>query len=226
MMPGMRPLQSLALLAALSVVAAACGGSVASDGDGTGGGAGAGGSTAAGAGGSTAAGASGSAPVAGWAACSMPGDCWLAAKGCCAPCEGFTLENVDSVHKQKLDEHFKDVCPTQSPQGCPGCFPATNPNLVPVCALGPGACTVIDVANSVFSECSTPSDCVMRFPQCCECGAPGDPVALAKSMVSAYLSTVCSPTQACAECAPAYPSFLQPTCDAGHCKLVAVDAEP
>lgn len=235
-MSRMRFARFLVPLTLPTLLVAACGGSTESDansGTGGAGGSSAAGSSAAGSGtagtgtagtgtagsGTAGTGTAGSSSV-DWSKCTMPGECMLAANNCCGSCGAPTIGQVDAVNVGKSKEHFTAVCPHPEDVACPGCASMDNPDLVAMCALGQGKCVAVELSKSPFTECAQESDCVLRYSACCECGATGLPSAFAKTQLTSYLQSVCSPLADCADCIPQYPAGAKAVCDAGHCKAV------
>ncbi len=156
-----------------------------------------------------------------WASCDLTSECVLAANSCCGVCGPPTIGDVDGVNEEKLDEHFAVVCKDPSPL-CPGCPSAPNPELVATC--GEGECAAVDLGDEALTACDLSTDCVIRTPQCCECGADTSAyalIALRADQVDSLRQLVCDPDAICATCAPIYPENAQAICDDdGHCAVV------
>ena len=197
-------------------IATACGKSTGGDDDvGTGG-----------TGGSGGAGGMGGTQSGAWQACDLNSDCVLTPASCCAVCGAPRLGDVDAVNRERLDQHFADVCPNPGP--CPKCGVATNPELLATC--DDSACRALDIREQEASACSTNADCRLRVTGCCECGgstASSDLIAIRSDAESAYRALVCDPEQACAECAPVYPTDVEAYCATdGHCATRAAATAP
>ena len=81
-----------------------------------------------------------------------------------------------------------------------------------------GECVGCDDGTS----CTVDSDCTIRVPDCCECGADtsvSNLIALASSSVSAYTAAICDPAQACDGCVPTYPGEAEAVCVSGACRV-------
>jgi hypothetical protein len=237
----MRTSSLVCLFASAAVVIASCGGSTSS---GTGQTTGGGGSTAAGSGGSGTAGtgtagtsaagsgtagtgtagtgAGGASPS--WASCTVAGTCVLAAKGCCGSCDP-TLQDVDGVYWQSTTAHQNEVCPGGA--ACGACPPDDGnhqgQNLLATC--NGGTCQPVDVRTADMSACTQSSDCVLRYPGCCEgCGESTNLIALSTSGYSKYVAEACNPEDTsavgCPKCATVYPAGYTAVCATdGHCHV-------
>ena len=199
------------LFAGLSLITAAGCGSVVGT---TGGG----GGTGTGTGGGSAVGGASS-----WAACTAPGQCELAGKGCCGVCGTPQITDVNGVNRTQGPAYQADNCPGPIAP-CPACASQINPNLAAFCVQT--TCTPIDVRTDDVSACTTDADCRLRYSDCCEsCGAasPELVIALSQSGASTYTSQVCMPDQGCDKCLAAYPASLKAVCGASkHCAVVPV----
>jgi hypothetical protein len=221
------------LLAGLSLLALACGGSTQSSG-GTGGGAGAAGSGGSfgGAGGTgglagVGGGLTGGAPPAGGTAgvcdgpavtsCSEPWDCRLATPSCCL-CGTPELDDYIAINRNAPAE-------CDCPQAC-DCVLEPNPNLGATCQAG--RCTGFDVRRiAELSACQSDSECVLREGAgCCEgCGGgEWSWVALRKDSGGALSNLVCgSGPGACPPCMPPPPpDTKRAACVAGRCEVTEV----
>jgi hypothetical protein len=162
-----------------------------------------------------------------WAACTAPGQCQLAAKGCCGTCGTPAITDVNGVNINEGAAYQADNCPGPIPP-CPACVSQINPELAAFCVAK--TCTPIDVRSDDVSACSTDADCRLRYSGCCESCADAAPslvIALSQSGAATYQSQVCAPDQACDKCAPLYPASMTAVCAASkHCVVAAVDACP
>jgi hypothetical protein len=150
-------------------------------------------------------------------ACSVPSDCILALRGCCWPCGVPSLGDFDAVNEDRQEEHHALVCTDPNPI-CPGCASMPNPELIATCSAQ-GHCSGMDIGAEDISACTSNEDCVIRTPECCECGADMTPTSLVSIRADArsrleYL--VCDPDLGCPECMPDYPDDVIPVCDADH----------
>jgi len=159
----------------------------------------------------------GEGPVPDWASCRVPSDCVIVANGCCDTCGLPTLADVDAVNKSLLDEHFDDVCGVPIP--CPQCITMPNPELIATCREG--LCLAMDVGDDELTACTSSEDCVIRTPECCECGAdmtPGVLIAIRSDSRRDLEELVCDPDYGCLECEPDYPDNVEAVCDDdSHC---------
>ena len=212
------------LLAGVSLILVAGCGSVATPG-GSGGGTsvtstGTGTDTSTGAGPGTGGGAST------WAACTAPGQCELAAKGCCGTCGTPQVNDVNAVNRGQEQAYQTANCPQPLP--CPECASQINPDLAAFCVGD--TCKPIDVRGDPVSACVTDADCRLRYSDCCESCATASPelvIALSQSGASVYTSQVCAPSQACEKGLTTYPTSVKAVCAASkHCAVVPVDECP
>ena len=152
-----------------------------------------------------------------WAACQVPSDCVIVSNGCCDICGMPTLNEVDGVNKSLLDEHYDDVC--GDPVPCPQCITMPNPELIATCR--DGFCVAMDVGAENLTACTSGEECVIRTPECCECGAdttPGVLIAIRSDSRRELEELVCDPDVDCAMCAPVYPDNVEAVCDDdSHC---------
>ncbi len=152
-----------------------------------------------------------------WAACELNSDCVLSAASCCGVCGEPALADMEAVNRQRLDAHFSDVCPEPLP--CPQCATSPNPFLQATC--GNGTCLALDMRMHPAAACTIDDECRLRVTGCCECGgstASWDLIAINRENEALYAGLVCDPGQACAECAPIYPTDVEAFCAAdGHC---------
>ena len=157
-------------------------------------------------------------PAPDWASCRVPSDCVIVSNGCCDTCGMPMLDDVDAVNKNFLGEHFDDVCGVPDPI-CPGCITMLNPELIATCREG--FCLAMDVGAEDISECTSIEDCVIRTPECCECGAdmtPGVLIAIRSDSRRDLEELVCDPDFDCPMCAPVYPDNVEAICDDdSHC---------
>jgi len=154
-----------------------------------------------------------------WAACSVPSDCVLENKGCCDPCGVPSLDDYDAINSDWTDEHSLAVC--ADPVPCPLCLTAPNPELLATCIEG--RCTGVDIGAEDFSACTADDECVIRVPDCCECGADtsrDNLIAFRHDAWSTLLQLLCDPMVDCPMCEPIYPADAEPFCDEdGHCAV-------
>ncbi len=124
-----------------------------------------------------------------------------------------------------MDYYLDVACPMarMGPVDCPACAGMLNPNLVATCGGG-GRCEVVDVENDgSLSSCETSEDCVVRVPDCCECGADVSAyrlIAIRATAVGDYGALVCDPDTGCPDCAPVYPPEVTAECVGGSCRIV------
>ncbi len=217
---------------ALSIaLAAACGGNVttsggasgnggASGGGASGGTSGVGGTSGSGAnGGTSSAGTSGSGGGGGdpkWFECSDTSECQLFANNCCG---GYCSSNQPisgwaALNSSHVQDYSSALCnPTPA---CPDCIATTLPYYAALCRNG---CEVVDIRKDIVSDCSTDSDCRLRWGSgCCEAcndSNPNDLVAVAKGDDYLLCGNAAPPC-----CAPApYPPDALSVCNAGHCQV-------
>jgi len=157
-----------------------------------------------------------------WGQCEYVGDCALTHPGCCALCERPSASDVVAINTSQTEAYRASECPEGA--ACPACEAPENPWLQATC--GVGECRVVDVeSEGGLRTCSEDEDCVMRVPECCECGADTSPerlIALAgnvPNVLGAYLNMVCDPRADCAACAAQYPETHEAFCDTGQCSV-------
>jgi hypothetical protein len=154
-------------------------------------------------------------------ACEYVGDCSLVSTMCCATCGIPTLADVAAVNSEQAMAYYREVaCPEwMEVPACLPCKPGSNPALFSTCAAG--RCEARDVtADATLTGCTADAECVIRVPDCCECGADTSPqnlIALRLDALGAYTSLVCDPRADCATCAPVYPDTVAAFCEAGVC---------
>ncbi|MFH1435527.1 MAG: hypothetical protein ABIJ56_07395 [Pseudomonadota bacterium] len=156
-----------------------------------------------------------------WTSCLVPSDCVIVANSCCGVCGMPTLADMDAANKNFLEEHYDAVCDDPDPI-CPGCAEMPNPELVATCEEG--RCLAVDLGAEDLTLCASSDDCVIRTPECCECGADMTPMSLVAIRIDAQAALaglVCDPDSGCPECAPVYPDNVDAICDGdGHCAAV------
>jgi hypothetical protein len=150
-----------------------------------------------------------------WYACDRSEDCQIAPATCCGSCGAYASENVVAVRRDALAAYTEAACAGMD--GCPTCDATQLPSITARCTAG--RCEVVDLSEDDLTACAADGDCVLRTQACCECGAPGEYVAIAGAMVAAYTELVCVEGQGCPECEHEYPDTLSATCDAGHCLI-------
>ena len=161
-----------------------------------------------------------------WAACRVPSDCVIVSNGCCDTCGMPTLADVDAVNKSFLAEHYDAVCGVPNPM-CPECVTMLNPELIATCR--DGFCLALDVGADEITACTSSEDCVIRTPECCECGADmtlGVLIAIRSDSRSDLEELVCDPDVDCAMCAPVYPDNVEAVCDDDYSLLTSERSAP
>lgn len=163
-------------------------------------------------------------------ACSIPSECTLATNTCCGTCGRPTLSDFDAVNQSRSSDHYLDVACPEARTGavlCPDCPVASNPNLLASCGIGPmggGTCYGVDVeSDALLSSCTADTDCRLRVPDCCPCGADTSSynlIAIRVDRGAEFGFLVCDPGQACAECEPAYPTDVVAACVDSFCRVV------
>lgn len=154
-----------------------------------------------------------------WSSCRVPSDCELAANTCCGTCGVPTLDDVDAINGDQWQAHYDEVCDDPDPI-CPGCAAAPNPWLTATCTAQ--TCEAVDLSTHPANECIADTDCRVRTPLCCECGAPTEPGYLIGWPIDGEQSlseAVCDPNIGCPECAPTYPDDVEAYCDEGRCAV-------
>ena len=158
-------------------------------------------------------------------------DCRLAPASCCGACGAYTRDDIVSMTPDALEAYRASAC--AGGIGCPACYQAPDPALLPVCEAG--SCGVLDLYDpamdhrSAFTACETDSECMLRVAACCECGATIDGstvVAIRVDQLAAFEALLCPPGTGCPECAPLYPDYLFTHCradTAGGPKRCVVD---
>ncbi len=151
--------------------------------------------------------------------CADNTECVLAINTCCGPCGMPGLSDYDAIRRDRQDEHFTMVCP--APEFCPDCAVDANPGLGATCAGG--HCQGFDISTLPLTECERDTDCMLRVPDCCVCGAGTDEfnlIAVRTDAEADYQALVCPAEFGCAaDCVPAYPSNLEAACVAGRCTV-------
>ncbi len=155
--------------------------------------------------------------------CAEPSECTLVSNTCCGTCGRPSLADVDAVRVDAVEAYGRAVCPDPDPI-CPGCATMPNPNLLATCDRTTARCEVMDIEQDEVSACERDTDCVVRVPDCCPCGADVSVprlVALRVDRVRDYLARVCDSAIACPECEPVYPADVEAICDraSGHCRI-------
>ncbi|MBI4702985.1 MAG: hypothetical protein HY744_17855 [Deltaproteobacteria bacterium] len=219
-----------ALVLGALVLLSACGGTTIVDADAGAGGAG-GGSSSSGSssGSSSSTSSSGSSSSAsstsssssssgGFGACDGPGQCTLAAPGCCGPpCGTPSLPDFAPINQSQTQAFFNATCPDPEHTPCPGCPSGQYPDLFAYC--DGGQCLGADMRVSPMNSCQGPQDCRLRWGLgCCECnseqlGLTAIPVAIEPELAA----MVCQPGQGCPECMPSYPPGAFAFCQGGRC---------
>lgn len=160
-----------------------------------------------------------------WDGCSAMADCALLAAGCCQPCGTPVLSDYDAVNRMQSDAHFAEVCPAPTP--CPRCATGRNPNLVAVCESM--HCAGVDLGALPLSQCTTDTDCRIRYANCCSCGGTEDEVvAVRVDSETAIEQVLCDGGACAADCAPHEDPSFRAVCDAttGHCRAERVTIGP
>jgi hypothetical protein len=154
-----------------------------------------------------------------WDHCNRTSDCIVVSNSCCDACGEPTLAQVDAVNRFRVDDQRDDVCPDPVP--CPKCASQDNPDLLATCAAE--RCQAVDIRTHAVSSCALDTDCKLRVSGCCECGGSTLPealIAINASLETAYRELACDAGQACAECAPVYPTEVEAHCAPdGHCAV-------
>jgi hypothetical protein len=151
--------------------------------------------------------------------CSTASDCELRSPSCCGACDPVDATDLISVNHTASRPMCGVACGP-----CPPIEPNTTTRryFVPGCVAN--RCTVVDIRDTAVTECTSPSDCVLRnTANCCEaCGAPGEPIAYNKkiSVVDAFCGGKALP---CPACVGSVPSGFATTCRDGRC---VVDLAP
>jgi hypothetical protein len=154
-----------------------------------------------------------------FAACVGPGTCEIADRTCCGVCGSASFPDLTAISRAVESSYRASVCAPGT--DCPGCIEDREPNAQAFCVAN--RCTVIDVRTDPVSACKVDSDCRVRVPDCCECGAStAHLIALATSEVNTYASQVCAPDESCAFCLPTYPPRVLAQCDTTthHCRIL------
>lgn len=148
-------------------------------------------------------------------ACKAAGECVIVPHSCCGQCGAATKSDMEAINATKLSAYRQSCAGTP----CPACFMQQDPNLQAVCVAG--ACKPLVVNADAMSACTTSADCQLRFAECCECGATGGLIALAKGKLAAYHDAICAPDATCGKCLPLYPADAVAVCNTstGHCEV-------
>jgi hypothetical protein len=153
--------------------------------------------------------------------CTGPGTCTLVDRACCGVCGVPTAADKIGVVRGDETAYRDAVCAASGGGVCAGCAEGIEPNLQAFCRAS--TCQVIDVRTDSVSSCTADSDCRVRVPDCCECGASTSVlIALSTAKVAEYESQVCAPGTGCADCAPVYPPRALARCNTSthHCELL------
>jgi len=176
--------------------------------------------------------AGGPPPTPGYTLCDVPSDCVVTANTCCGVCGRPTAGDVAAVNGDRQSDYYLDVaCPEAraEPPICPGCASMPNASLVAGCDLT-RTCSLVDIENDRdLVGCTTDDECIVRVPDCCECGADtsiGNLVAIHRDRRADLEAIVCDPGTGCLECAPMYPSDVTAVCASGLCRLVGMGTAP
>jgi hypothetical protein len=166
-------------------------------------------------------------PVNDFTACNAPGQCVLAAAGCCGPCGTPELDAYVAINGVNEPAFHKSVCPEEPP--CVPCETTPNPNLFAYCDAG--HCVAADIRTHAVSLCKTAADCRLRWgADCCEgCGLASlsDLTSVASTEMPTLETLVCAPEVGCPKCAAQYPSDANPVCGSdGHCEIVFSSGAP
>jgi len=152
-------------------------------------------------------------------ACSVSSDCVVQSLGCCPPCGVPNPSDFTAMSRASQYDFQRSACANS--RDCAACTVQPGTNIL-VATCEQGRCALIDLLDNAVTVCSSNSDCYVRAPECCECGGSTDEysvIALSSTSSVAYSTLVCSPTQACADCAPVYPAVAL-ACVSGHCQMV------
>lgn len=177
-----------------------------------------------GTGGFTTTGAGGGGPIDDdWGKCVNAGECTITLATCCGSCGVQPLSDFVGVNSRMVEAARREICPFGDL--CPNCVAVPDANLAARCASG--RCEAFDVSKERYSACTRDSDCRARKGLgCCECGAPGDWVAVSVSGGAALSKDVCFPGTACPDCAPQPPPGFRLTCVAGQCRGGTIPPTP
>ncbi len=150
--------------------------------------------------------------------CVATSDCVVLPASCCGSCGVATRGDVIVAHQDDAPAIRAEAC--RDVGGCPACAGTPDPTLQAICSEG--RCALLDLQGSALTRCEQDADCVVRVPDCCECGADTSTerlVALRRSARGDYEQLVCQPRQACPECAAEYPPEAAALCEDGHCSF-------
>jgi hypothetical protein len=144
-----------------------------------------------------------------WARCEVNSDCRLRPAGCCSSCGTAELPDLDAVNQSFVDEHFAEVCPLPTP--CPRCLSMANPWIIATC--DGGQCVALDLREESVTSCRR-SLCVLRIPECCQCGSPlaSQVIAVRTGTDGALAELLCDPDVDCAACEPQFPDTVRASC--------------
>jgi hypothetical protein len=146
-------------------------------------------------------------------ACDGPGECAVAATGCCNGATGVNAKYVSAYRRS--------VCP----EGPPPCPPPAYGSASIVAACRASTCTAVDIRTDGLSDCETDDDCMLRLPTCCSCGdvLPDRAIAIAKSKEDEFRAEICSGKESCPACTPTFESY-RVACDPAtkHCRAIVL----
>jgi hypothetical protein len=153
-------------------------------------------------------------------ACDTNLDCVVTSAGCCEACEPVTPESLVAVRSEHAQTYREArVCDDVRCGSCPH-HPVderTGKFFQAVCDAG--QCTVRDVREQPFTECSVAEDCRLRCgSDCCECGF-GDEVVAVRADTDEG-ATFCAGTPADCDCECTIPDRYQAGCVDYRCVVL------
>lgn len=95
--------------------------------------------------------------------CRYDNDCVLTPVACCGPCEPYDASAVTAINRSHSVDYRAQHCPSNG--NCAACTPvtaleATGKFLRAECQAG--RCATVDVRTTPITECTAPSDCMLR----------------------------------------------------------------
>jgi hypothetical protein len=149
-----------------------------------------------------------------WSACTGAGQCELAMK-CCA-CGILGLDQLTPINSAKRDAFNRQSC-GPNPLPCPPCVGVIEPHLMARCESG--RCRGFDIrSDPTYTKCGSDQECVLRKGLgCCQCGAPGEWVAVSRAGDMLIGGETCGPGSVCPACIPTPPSGTSAVCRNGVC---------
>jgi hypothetical protein len=140
--------------------------------------------------------------------------------GCCACGIIGRLDQLNAINSAKRDAFSKQLC-GPNPPPCPPCGPGTiDPHLMARCESG--RCRGVDLrTDPTYTKCASDSECTLRKGlACCQCGAPGDWVAVSRVGDMMITGEMCAAGSVCPSCVPVPPAGYSAVCRNNACERI------